>query len=632
MSEPLYIDLETYSDRDLKKTGAYVYAESPEFLILMAAYARGDEPVQVVFGADILTIPGLWDRTVEKVAHNAAFERICLSVPARGMLEIDPTEYLAPEQWTDTQAIAAEWGYPQKLEHLARWLGGEQKDEAGTALINWFCKPDRNGKRRLPEDHPEKWAKFVEYCRQDVVTLRDVHRALPDWPTPAECDLWCADQRINDNGMPVDVDMVHRAVAADAVNQKAQKAEMVLLTGLDNPGSQPQLMGYFKDVGMPLPNLQKETIEQALAGPTPNGDVRRVLELRQELALVASKKYTAALLRTSDHDHRVRGAFKFFGAHTGRWSGQGVQLQNLPSQTLWGKDEIDEDDHATFDAVTAAAIMDLQLGMPMSANDLKALVRSMFVGPFNVVDYSAIEARVVSWLAGEQWALDAFRDGRDIYVETAERMSTPNKPLGRKQGKVAVLALGYNGGTGSLEAMGAEGTKDELQFLVNQWREANPAIVGLWHEMDKVFRTGGKVGKWLYVEKDGADRYIRLPSGRVIGYHDCRVRTVEKWGKRVQEMHFKDPKPPSVGRTATYGGRLVENVTQAVARDILAEALVRLVRSGREVVGHVHDEILVRGPATDLDAVTKLMVQQPTWAPGLPLDAEGFPTKRYRKG
>lgn len=627
---PFYIDLETYSDKDLKKHSAYSYSESPQFEVMMAAYAFGDDPVRVIFGHDeIMEVLGeaLLDPDVEKIAHNAPFERICLS-----RLTCLPGEFLPPEEWTDTQALAAEWGYPQKLLYLAKWLGTELKDEAGTALINWFCKPDRNGNRRRPEDHPEKWAQFVEYCRQDVVALRDIHKALPDWPNATEFAVWCADQRINDNGIPVDMQMVQKAITAAEDNQAEQRQEVIDLSGVQNPGSVQQMMAYFADNGLELPNMQKETIETALSTDLPNEEVRRVLELRQELALVASKKYIAALDRTSAFDARLRGSFKFFGAHTGRWSGSGVQLQNLPSATLWGKDEIDEDDHAGFDEMTAGAIGDLMAGMPLNANDLKALVRSMFVGPFNVVDYSAIEARVVSWLAGEQWALDAFAEGRDIYVETAERMSTPSKPLGRKQGKVAVLALGYNGGINSLRAMGADGTDDELRFLVGQWRDANQAIVGMWHEMDAVFRTGGTVGNWLTVEKDGADRYIRLPSGRVIGYHNCKLRWTVKWEKRVQEVTFMDPKPPARMQVATYGGRLVENVTQAVARDILAEALVRLVQAGKEVVGHVHDEILTRGPEEDLPEITRLMVQQPTWAPGLPLAAEGFPTKRYRKG
>lgn len=631
MTSKLYIDLETYSDRDLKKHSPYTYSESPVFEIMMAAYALDDDPVQVVFGADIALIPGLWDPTVQKVAHNAPFERICLSTTARQMLEIDPHEYLPPEQWKDTMALAAEWGYPQGLDALAKWLGGEQKDSAGTALINFFCKPKRDGSRNTAATHPEKWAQFVAYCAQDVETLRSVEQTLPDWPNQAEFDAWCADQRINDTGIAVDLEMVEAAMEAAAANKEVQEDEMRSITGC-SPSSNVQMMGYFRIAGSPLPNLQKETIEGALAAAEPGTEVHRVLELRQELALVAAKKYSAAQDRTSQYDHRLRGALRFFGAHTGRWSGSGVQLQNLPGQTLWGKGEIDDDDHAQFDLVTRQAVDDLKLGMPVDANTLKALVRSMFVGPFNVVDYSAIEARVVSWLAGEQWALDAFAAGRDIYVETAERMSTPSNPLTRKEGKVAVLALGYNGGVTSLRAMGAEGTDDQLKPLVYQWREANENIVSLWHRMDAAFRTGGPVGEFLTVEKDGADRYIRLPSGRAIGYHDCRSRWVEKWGKRVQEMHFADPKPPSTRRMPTYGGRLVENVTQAVARDILAEALTRLVKDGKKVVAHVHDEILVEGPASEYGRVKQLMTVQPTWAPGLPLDAEGFPTARYRKG
>lgn len=615
----LYIDLETKSSVDLRKSNVYRYAQDPDFEILMAAYATEDDvmidAVHVAVGREeIYNIPGLWDDDVTIVAHNAAFERVCLSA-FRGMPD---GKYLDPRRFRDTQALAGEAGYPQKLESLARALGAEEKDSAGTRLINLFSKPKRGGGWNTPADKPEEWRQFIEYCRQDVATLIDIEERLPDWPTDTEWRMWVLDQEINDRGIGADANMARAAIAASDENQEEQRSEMIALTGVDNPGSVVQLSDWFESRGVEVPNLQKATVDSLLAGDL-EPDVRRVLELRQDLALVASKKYIAALDRINT-DGRIRGSFHFFGAHTGRWAGRGVQLQNLPSATM---DSVVETD---------AAIVDLLMGNGASSHTLKALVRALFVGPFAVVDFSAIEARVIAWLAGEDWALEAFRNGRDIYVETAGRMfnvSGEEALARRKQGKVATLALGYNGGVNSLRAMGAVGSDIELQKLVNLWREANPNITQLWWELDSKFRTGGEVGDFLRVEKDGHDRLLYLPSGRPICYRRVGQRWVEKWGKRVREMSYAYPKRDGA-RIPTYGGKLSENVTQAVARDILVEAMLNLDRHNRPVVGHVHDEVLVEGDF-DLEGIVKLMTRVPSWAEGLPLDAEGFTTARYRK-
>ena len=616
----LYIDIETYSRVDLKQSNVYRYVEDPDFQFLMAWYAIDDGDLQVALTAEeIYCIPGLWDDSVEKVAHNAPFERICFSQLGRGFYECEPDGFLSPWPWTDTMALAGEHGYPRKLEKLAQALGGELKDGAGTALINFFCKPNRKGERNLPEDHPEKWQQFLDYGRQDVVTLRDIHRKLKGWPNPAEKRAYMADQIINDTGLQVDVELAKVALTVSEKNRQQQEAEVTALTGVDNPGSNPQMMAWFRSVGFPMPNLQKETVEEKLA-QAEDPTVRRVLELRQELALVAAKKYSAALNRVN-HDGRLRGAFTFFGAHTGRWTSQGVQVQNLPSATIKP-----HDGHDDVDAAIGAAVVDLFMGADMDAHTMKALVRNMFTGPFTVVDYAAIEARVIAWVAGEEWALQAFRDGRDIYVETAERMGG----MTRKEGKVAVLALGYNGGINSLRAMGAEGSDNQLQKLVYQWRDANENIVYLWKELEDAFKRGnGATAGNLRVESDGKDRMIVLPSGRAITYHNVgtRVQQTQYGAKRV--ITFDDPAfYPAKG--TTYGGRLSENITQAIARDILSEALVRLVERGHKVVGHVHDEILVEG-FSSVEDITKIMIEQPTWADGLPLSAEGFTCPRYRK-
>lgn len=599
MNRKLYIDIETYSGLDLRATNVYRYSADPEFQILMAAWSTDGAHVQIALGEDeIARIPGLFDPDVLHIAHNAAFERVCLS----RLAGLDEGEYLPPEGWLDTMAIAAELGYPRSLGKLATALGAEEKDEAGTRLINLFCKPNRKGQRTLPEDKPTEWLDFVAYCEQDVYTLIDIEQRLGAWPTESERQVWCADQRVNDRGIQVDTEMVRAAIEAADDNRMVHELELTTLTNyaVMNPASNVQLLRWAQDSGLPVSDLKADTIKGLLARTDLTPTQRRVLELRKELALVASKKYIAARDGVGS-DGRLRGSFQFFGAHTGRWAGRGVQLQNLPRAGF--EHEVD----------ALLAIEGLKAGAGADSETLKALVRSMFVGPFTVVDYSAIEARVVAWLAGEQWALDAFGAGRDIYVETAERMGG----LTRSQGKVAVLALGYQGGINSLRVMGADGNDQQLEFLVQQWRKANRNIVRLWKRMDAAFRTGGEVGPHLTVERDGSDRLLRLPSGRAICYRD--VKTGDR-SSFVTGQGF---------RQDTYGGRLVENATQAVARDLLAAALVRMEGRGFRVVGHVHDEILVEGGT--LESVTAAMTENPAWAVGLPVDGAGYSCQRYRK-
>lgn len=615
----LFLDIETYSRVNLKDSNAYRYVEDDEFQILMCAYALGDDPVQLALGEEeIFAIPGLWDPDVLKVAHSAAFERVCFSAMAWARRELPRGTYLSPKEYDCSAALAGVLGYPQKLENLGAALDGEKKDTAGTRLISLFCKPNRKGERNLPEDYPQEWEDFGRYCIQDVVTHRSAYRQMGGWPVKAEREAYLADQVINDTGIAVDRELAEAAVEVADNNRMVQELEISSLTGVQNPGSNAQLQAWLQESGLRVPNMQADTITSLLARPDLTPTQRRVLQLRQELALVAAKKYVRATKSLSS-DGRLRGQFQFFGAHTGRWSGRGVQIQNLPSATLRPEEGGD------VDAFIAAHVLDVKMGLGANAHTLKALVRAMFTGPFTVVDYAAIEARVVAWLAGEQWALDAFAEGRDIYVETAERMGG----LTRKEGKVAVLALGYNGGIKSLRAMGAEGDDDKLQRLVYQWRDANENIVALWADLQSAFRVGGRAGR-LRVERDGRDRYLVLPSGRSIAYRDVRERwATNQWSRRVRQLSFSSPQTYPA-RMDTYGGRLTENVTQAVARDILSEALVRLLQAGHRVVGHIHDEILVEGESS-VEEVTRLMVQPPTWSTGLPLSAEGFVCPRYRK-
>lgn len=624
----LYIDLETRSRINLKTLGVYRYIEDVE--ILMAAWNNGGSTQVAVGEAEVAAIPGLLDTSVMKVAHNAGFERLCLGT------RIDPC-LRAPEQWIDTQALAAEYGYPISLDAASKALGVTPKDSAGTRLISLFCKPARDGSWNTNETHPMEWLDFLSYCAQDVDTMIEIHQKLGDWPTDMERRVWVADQKINDRGMRIDLELCRLAAWAVEQNKTAGKEEFTELTGVVNPGSVQQVLVWCGEVGLNLPNLQADTVQEVLDDPATSPEHARILELRQDLALAAGGKFSSALDVVSP-DSRIRGGFRFFGAHTGRWTGQRVQPQNLPRATVKHPE---------------AAILDLKMGLGADPYTLKALVRSMFVGPLTVVDYASIEARVLAWMANEEWALQAFRAGRDIYVETAARMSTPSTPLTRFQGKVAVLALGYNGGVNSLRAMGAEGDDEALQRLVTTWRRANPRIVKLWETMQEAFDDGGHVGQHIKITRRGDSAKMHLPSGRAICYHGLKWESrrsvvfrpengvkVPYHPKNGRPISTLNPAPTKTGwsysdpkrggsRIGTYGGRLVENATQAIARDVLAEALVRLEDEGYSTVGHVHDEAIVE--STDLQRITELMTQTPTWGRGLPLDGEGYVAERYRK-
>ena len=566
----------------------------------MCAWTTDGETYTLAVGEDeIRTIPGLWDDKI--VAHNAGFERVCLSTLQGG-------GYHWSERYVDTAAIAAANGLPRGLDKLAKALGVEAKNSAGTRLINTFSKPNR-GKRIMPEDKPEAWEEFKAYCVQDVRVLFQCDQKMLDLRTGLERTVFHVDQRINDRGIRIDTELAALAVAQAEVNTDRQREEVTLLTGVANPGSVQQLLAWFEEDGYPLPDMTKETVAMQLQ-VVKDPIQRRVLEIRQDLALSANKKYVAALSSVC-RDGRVRGTLKYHGAHTGRWSGQGVQLQNLPAASF-------TDDEGGWDGEAEQVALDrLFAEQHVDAHILKKLVRPMFVGPFTVADYNAIEARVLAWLAGEAWALRAFREGRDLYVETARRLGAQYT---RKHGKVAVLALGYQGAVNSLRVMGADGSDKELVTLVKAWRKANPNIVRFWYGLEDVFWDGGKIGRYTRVEANGLDRHLILPSKRRLIY-----RSVKRG--RDGKISFQDPRG---FRQDTYGGRLTENVTQATARDLLAEALVRLDQAGIPVVAHVHDEIVAE--TEDSELVVKLMIENPRWATGLPIGAEGFVTERYRKG
>lgn len=601
----LWIDIETYSSVNLKKSNVYRYVEAEDFEVLMCGWTTDGKTYHLAVGEDeIREIPGLTDPDVIKVAHNAPFERICLS-------RITDRE-LQPEEFRDTRAMAAAAGYPQSLEQCAKALKVTAKG-AGSALINFFCRPFR-GKRRRPEDHPEKWQQFKEYCVQDVVVLFEIDQKLPEL-SPVEQRIYIADQRVNDRGIRLDISLARAAREAADVNLMVNELEFINLTGVKNPKSVQQVRKWLLEAGTPLADLRAETVAAAMQGPITDA-VRRALELRQELALTSSSKFEAAL-RNVCSDGRLRGAFFYHGAHTGRWTGRGVQLHNLARLSFTKIDPVTGDVVPDLFAQNAA-ILDLLMDEGASPEVLKKLVRPMFFIDGAVVDYSAIEARVLAWMAGEAWLLKAFASGRDPYVEAAAKMGPT---FTRWDGKIAVLALGYQGAVNSLRNMGMEGTDRELGTFTKKYRKTIPKTVNFWYKFERIFVTGGQVGR-IKVERDKRDRHVILPSGRVITYHDVRRYEIDE----KMTMTFADPRG---GRTPLYGGKLTENATQAVARDILAEAMVRLEDAGHRVVGHVHDELMVEG--SELEEVTKIACEQPDWAKGLPLAVSGFMTDRYRK-
>lgn len=638
MNPRLYIDLETRSRQDLKKVGVYRYSEDPSFKILMASYAWDNDAVSTTFSeTDICAlVEQAQSKSALIVAHNAQFERVTISRVA-----CPPGKFLHPQHFHDTMAVAGEQGLPQSLDGAAEATGAQRKDSAGSALIKLFCVPRRDGGWNDETTHPAEWLDFIAYCEQDVETLRDLDHRLGDFPNEMERQVWIADQLVNDTGIHVDLELCRQAVAAGEVNKEEAERGISEVSNIMNPRSQPQMMAWVRKEGLEdlLPNMQAETLQMVLESGLLTQEQETVLELRADAALTSSGKFATALA-VANADERIRGSFYFFGAHTGRWAGRGVQLQNLPR------------DHFKDEAQQQAAMLDLEIGLGATGKTLRKLVRPAFLGPFTVVDYSSIEARVVAWLAGEVWALDAFRAGRDIYTETAERMSTPDHPLTRPQGKIAVLALGYNGAVNSLRAMGAEGTDDELVALVRQWRKANARIVKLWADLDNAIEDGEAVGQYLHLRRQGSTMQLWLPSGRAIHYHGVKlgerkiykcdnqqtgdIRVARLWkedGKEVRvetkrQWSYRSPKGP--GRIGTYGGRLTENATQAVARDIMAEALVRLTSRGYTVAGHIHDEIIVEGEH-DPAEIAGIMCEQPTWADGLPIEAEGEVCQRYKK-
>lgn len=654
--DTLNIDIETYSSIDIKKAGAYKYAQSEDFEILLFAYSFNHEPVRIIdlksgeaIPEDILV--ALQDRNCVKYAYNAAFEWWCLN-----QFGIDTPL----DQWRCTMVHGLYCGYTAGLGATGTAIGlpqDKKKLTTGTALIRYFCVPCKptksngNRTRNLPHHAPEKWELFKEYCLQDVVTEMAIADRLLFYPVPErEWLLWRYDVAMNAFGVKIDRQLVEGALSIDAEVRHELMSEAMKITGLNNPNSSKQLMEWLEKEGTEVENLQKGTVSQ-LVGDLEDGDVKRVLEIRQELSKTSIKKYQA-MQEAAGMDDRIRGVSFFYGANrTGRYAGRLVQLQNLPRNYL---ETLDVAREFTRQGNGQALSM-LYGNVP---DTLSQLIRTAFIPSeghqFVVSDFSAIEARVIAWLAGEEWRMEVFKTHGKIYEASASQMfgvplntivkGHENYAL-RAKGKVAELALGYQGSVGALIAMGADKmglTEQEMKDIVSRWRNTSKRIVELWYALEnaavEVITTGEKQTVkcvTLAIEFDitfGQEFLtILLPSGRKLFYPKPHLKE-NQFGS--MQMHYK-----GINQTTkkweiipTYGGKLTENIVQAIARDCLTETLLRVKQKGWQVVFHVHDEIILDAPkSVSLEEVEKVMGEPISWALGLILKAAGFVSDYYMK-
>ena len=655
----LSIDLETYSSVPIAKAGAQKYIQSPDFEILLFAYSLDGGDVQIIDLAQGELLPqwlasALSDPQYIKHAYNASFEWGCLS-KFMGTLPID--------QWRCTMFHGLYCGYTAGLDATGKALGlpaDKQKLSTGKALIRYFCVPcaptKTNGgrTRNYPRHDPAKWALFKEYCIGDVTTEMEILHRLENFPVPPELEKqWQTDVQINARGVAVDMDMVRGALWIGETTRDQLTEEAVTLSGLDNPNSVKQLMQWLEEeLDEELTDLRKDTVSRLLNGNLTNDTARRMLEIRQELGKTSTKKYNAIEAAVCA-DGRVRGLLQFYGANrTGRWAGRLVQVQNLPRTYV-------EPLPLARDLVKRRATASLRALFGSVPDTLSQLIRTSFIAePGNALvdaDFSAIEARVISWLAGESWRLDVFRTHGKIYEASASQMfgvplerikkGNPEYAL-RQKGKVAELALGYQGSTGALIKMGALDmglTEAELPDIVNRWRDANKRIRDLWYSMEaaavQVIQTGQPVGLRSLVlarEMDAGNNLdfltIRLPSGRKLYYAHPSLGQ-NQWGKPSITYMGMDQTTKKWKLIETYGGKLVENCVQAIARDCLAEAIERLEAANYPVVFHVHDEVVVECAAerASLDDIAAIMGQPVSWAPDLPLGADGWVGAFYKK-
>lgn len=646
MRDVLWLDIETYSPVDLAKCGVYKYTEHPDWRILMCSWALNNGEVQRAEGhEEIRAIPGLFDRKVLKIAHNASFERVNLSrLKRRG--------FLPPEQFFDTAALARTWGLPASLKDFALALGAEEKDEAGTRLINLFSKPNRKGERVTAGEKPDDWAAFGAYCDQDVETMRQAARLLGRGFPRGERAVYEVDQRINDRGVRVDTALARAAERCFKDNRAEALKEIAKIAGVDNGNSVAQLRAWLKKRGVDTEDLRKDTVKELLEGELPD-DVRRVLTLRQECAVSAAAKFTAAVRATND-DGRLRGTMQYFGASTGRFAGRLIQFQNL------ARDGFKAEGGGYDTDAEEATVGRLLEGGSVPSPELKKLIRPLLMGPFVVCDYSSIEPRVLAWLAGEQWMIDAFNNNEDIYVATAAKLGGPERGFDRQHGKVMTLSCGYRGGVGAALKMGGrnimpKGTPEdtlrkELQSIINNWRDKSPAVRRFWSQLERIINTGGAVDTGLVsIEVKGQDRYVWLPSKRPIVYRGLTRRWKQPLdvdgtplgpARLVPHVLNTGGDRARVPYKPLHGGIITENIVQAVARDILVNALRRLEEAGWPVVTHIHDEVVCEIPTDKRDLsedalvaeVSEIMCRPPSWADDdLVIKAAGYTCQRYHK-
>ena len=654
------VDIETYSSVDLQKAGVRPYTEAPDFAILLIGYKVDDQPTRIIDLADngdgeptlLPPVPSdlpagdldeflclLTNPEVTKTAYNAAFERTCL---ARYFVRPMP-----PEQWRCTMVQAATLGLPGALAQVGAALGLEkQKLTEGAELIRYFCKPAKDGTRHYPKDAPDKWERFRKYNVRDVDVETDIRDRLARWPRPpAELAAWELDQRINDRGVRLDAGLLDKALELDGQYSARLMAEARQLTALGNPNSDAQLKGWLAGRGLVTDSLDKNAIPPLLEA-APDDTTRRVLQLRQELGKTSVKKYEA-MARGRCQDGRVHNLLQFYGAgRTGRWAGRLVQVQNLPQNKLNDLSTARElVKNGEFD------LLELAYGSPPFV--LSQLIRTAFIPSegcrFIIADYSAIEARVLAWLAGEQWVLQEFYGDGLIYEATASMMfHVPKDDIKkggtradlRSKGKVATLACGYQGSTGALIQMGALKSgipEEELPGIVKRWRKANQNIVRFWYAVEEaainaVQGRPSALAHGIRFEREADYLFITLPSGRRLAYYKPELRPEPKFDK-LGLTYMGVGQNRQYCRQKSYGGKLVENITQATARDCLRDAMTALEAAGYRIVFHVHDEVIADMPegTGSLAEMQEIMGRPLAWAPGLPLRAAGFEAGFYMK-
>lgn len=657
--ESLSIDLETYSDIDLKKCGVYKYAESPNFEILLFAYSVDNGPVQVIDLAQVEDIPteilaALTNNSITKWAYNASFERICLSVWLRrnhpeyfqsySILEDTVGDYLDPSAWKCSRIWGAYMGLPLSLEGIGAVLKlSDQKMKEGKDLIKYFCVPCKATKvnggrtRNLPSDAPDKWDVFKSYNKRDVEVELAIKEKLSKFPVPEFIwDEYHLDQEINDRGIGVDMQLVENAIDIDSKTKDYLMSRLVTLTGLENPNSVQQMKTWLSDYGIETESLDKKAVKELLSDA--DKKVSEVLECRQQLAKSSVKKYTAMQNMACD-DNRARGCFMFYGANrSGRWAGRGIQLQNLPQNHM---SDLEEARNLVRDGNFEA----LELLYDNVPGVLSELIRTAFVPKpgykYIVADFSAIEARVLSFLAGEQWRIDVFKEGKDIYCASASQMfKVPVEKHGvnshlRQKGKIAELALGYGGSVGALTSMGAIEmglAEEELQPLVNAWRDSNQNITNLWWSVDSavkqavIYKSAAETHGLKFYYKSGM-LFIDLPSGRKLCYVKPRMG-VNQFGS--DSVTYEGINNNKWTRIESYGPKFVENIVQAISRDILAYAMRTL--SHCFICGHVHDELIIEcSKDVSLETICEQMGRTPPWIKGLLLRADGYECDFYKK-